>query len=589
MCSGDFAVQHGKNRSVPAAAARATGLPARISAIPGFMLDTKNSSVPQTDSASKALRSKGPIPAAIPVSVTGSRATEPAGQRELFAETTETVLLLSNGAVVRLSAAATPGQLLFLSNKKTGREVVCRVVKYKSSPSGGGYAELEFTEAAPGFWDGELPAGASRPRFPTSAEGFKAASDLGGTKPDVAAQGERPPDAAVPGLVGEAPANSSAAADARDEEASQQLLDEPHAAPPAGEGGAEIAFLQQQLESLLSGKTPASLSSRTERHLPAPDTSAVANALLKILDAAKATSPTGGEVAAEAAITVPAAGISVANTLFADSGASAAPETELDPNRLNPVSPGQELPSQRTSKLPPRPHYAPPTRPSAANKILRIGALAAGIMAAAGIAWHSRRAKTPPVDGTSTPARAATKSNQRAARSIPPRQISRPDGSAPPLEHIEAVKPRASLTTGADPETKDLDAEAAAELRRLKEAGSKNPEVSHATPAQSEAAERNLPASDPEAGDVQPAKVLKSVRAVAPPEATREYISGNVAIDAVVDETGHVTKMKVLSGPEVLRKAAMKALKEWQYQPATINGKPTPSHVIEKIQFWYEP
>jgi len=45
----------------------------------------------------------------------------------------------------------------------------------------------------------------------------------------------------------------------------------------------------------------------------------------------------------------------------------------------------------------------------------------------------------------------------------------------------------------------------------------------------------------------------------------------------------------VISGPQTLRNAAMDALKQYSYQPATQKGKPVSAHVNVTIQFWYEP
>jgi protein TonB len=53
----------------------------------------------------------------------------------------------------------------------------------------------------------------------------------------------------------------------------------------------------------------------------------------------------------------------------------------------------------------------------------------------------------------------------------------------------------------------------------------------------------------------------------------------------VVDETGKVTDMKVLSGNPVLRKAAMDGLRSWRYEPARLNGKPTATHIQVRINF----
>ena len=98
-----------------------------------------------------------PVALQVPVTVNGARAVEGSEKREPFSETTSTVLVLANGAVIRLSSSVAPGQLLFLTNEKTRKEVVCQVVKSKNHRSASGYVELEFTEPVLGFWGIRFP------------------------------------------------------------------------------------------------------------------------------------------------------------------------------------------------------------------------------------------------------------------------------------------------------------------------------------------------------------------------------------------------------------------------------------------------
>jgi protein TonB len=97
---------------------------------------------------------------------------------------------------------------------------------------------------------------------------------------------------------------------------------------------------------------------------------------------------------------------------------------------------------------------------------------------------------------------------------------------------------------------------------------------------------RNEPAAPiPVGGDVKPAKLLKSVQPVYPPMARSQHVSGNVQIDALIDADGNVGAMKVLSGPTLLRDAALQSLKQWKYQPAELDGKPTSMHLTVTLQF----
>ena len=52
-----------------------------------------------------------------------------------------------------------------------------------------------------------------------------------------------------------------------------------------------------------------------------------------------------------------------------------------------------------------------------------------------------------------------------------------------------------------------------------------------------------------------------------------------------IDATGKVTTMKAVSGPTLLHQAAMDALRQWKYQPATLDGKAVAMHLTVTIQF----
>src|SRR5262249_24514004 len=50
-----------------------------------------------------------------------------------------------------------------------------------------------------------------------------------------------------------------------------------------------------------------------------------------------------------------------------------------------------------------------------------------------------------------------------------------------------------------------------------------------------------------------------------PPEALAKGIQGTVVVEATLNERGVVTDARVLSGPEALRKAALKSVLDWHY------------------------
>jgi len=89
----------------------------------------------------------------------------------------------------------------------------------------------------------------------------------------------------------------------------------------------------------------------------------------------------------------------------------------------------------------------------------------------------------------------------------------------------------------------------------------------------------------PIGGDVKQARLLKSVPPIYPSTARTQHISGAVKIDALIDANGNVSSVTVLSGPGMLHQAALVAVKQWKYEPAQLNGKPTPVHLTVTVQF----
>jgi TonB family protein len=111
-------------------------------------------STPASDSSVK----QQPVALEVPVTVNGARSVDGSDKREPFSEATKTVLVFGTGAVIRLTSSVAPGQLLFLTNEKTKKEVVCQVVKSKNYRNVSGYVELEFTESVVGFWGMRFPS-----------------------------------------------------------------------------------------------------------------------------------------------------------------------------------------------------------------------------------------------------------------------------------------------------------------------------------------------------------------------------------------------------------------------------------------------
>jgi TonB family protein len=69
--------------------------------------------------------------------------------------------------------------------------------------------------------------------------------------------------------------------------------------------------------------------------------------------------------------------------------------------------------------------------------------------------------------------------------------------------------------------------------------------------------------------------LVRKVEPVYPEEARLARVSGKVIVEIVIDRTGHVTDAVVLESlPFGLSEAALDAVKQWVFEPATQNGSP---------------
>jgi hypothetical protein len=127
------------------------------------VLASAENSSSQVGTPAAGPRSAAPSnPIAHETEVVATGAHENAGKRELFKENTTTALVFPNGGVIRLSVPVASGQLIFLTNQQTRREVVAQVTRKRNNPSAGFYVELEFTEPAPDFWGIAFPEAAAQ-------------------------------------------------------------------------------------------------------------------------------------------------------------------------------------------------------------------------------------------------------------------------------------------------------------------------------------------------------------------------------------------------------------------------------------------
>jgi len=475
------------------------------------------------------------------VKASGAYPDKSAGAHELFTEETSSALVFENGGVIELSAAVAPGQLLFLANVETKREVVAQVKRKRTYKPTSCYVELEFAEPAPYFWGMEFSAAAAL--LPKDAKETEAAA-----------------------LVLSAEATA----------------DEPGEPPPAPTVE-EVQALKREVEAL--GRQPKLMptpAAGQQALVPAADPDAFPPLAAVEVPGTESNSNSGSDEAPGVALIV--------KSLPSEHARVPTQLTMAEPVQLPTPSLDftMSLPKAKR-RLRARGNFTPDFR----GGVLRLTLLTAALMVTvAGAVWHKHwipwksAGKKPSV---SVPAIA-----MNARTSLPPGS---PEAAR---EHSEFgntnVASDAPVTSPAMP---SQPAESSAQT--FASSGPvAQPVVRKTSPSTTLAGKRAMvrPAaraiSDPVVASavksvVVPPKLIKSVRAEASLEALRDFETGNVVIDAVVGTAGEVHFISVLSGPPSLRDAAVEATKQYRYEPATRDGQPVPAHVTISIRFRFEP
>ncbi|MGH9591050.1 MAG: energy transducer TonB [Terracidiphilus sp.] len=70
-----------------------------------------------------------------------------------------------------------------------------------------------------------------------------------------------------------------------------------------------------------------------------------------------------------------------------------------------------------------------------------------------------------------------------------------------------------------------------------------------------------------------------------PPIAREMRIEGTVILQANISKAGTIENLRVISGPELLRGAAMAAVRQWRYQPYPLKGEPLEVETTVNVQF----
>jgi protein TonB len=79
--------------------------------------------------------------------------------------------------------------------------------------------------------------------------------------------------------------------------------------------------------------------------------------------------------------------------------------------------------------------------------------------------------------------------------------------------------------------------------------------------------------------------LIAPIRPLYPPIARSAGVSGRVIVEAIISKTGGIDSLHVVSGPEMLRAAAMDAIRAARYRPFLLNGEPTDVQTTITVNF----
>ncbi|WP_213806779.1 energy transducer TonB [Granulicella sp. dw_53] len=79
--------------------------------------------------------------------------------------------------------------------------------------------------------------------------------------------------------------------------------------------------------------------------------------------------------------------------------------------------------------------------------------------------------------------------------------------------------------------------------------------------------------------------LMAPIRPVYPVIAKAARVEGTVVVEAVISKGGLIERLRVVSGPEMLRASAMEAIRAARYQPFKLNGEPTEVQTTITVNF----
>lgn len=80
-------------------------------------------------------------------------------------------------------------------------------------------------------------------------------------------------------------------------------------------------------------------------------------------------------------------------------------------------------------------------------------------------------------------------------------------------------------------------------------------------------------------------RILRQVNPAYPSMAVAAHLQGQVVIRMTIDAQGLPAQVEAVSGPQVFQEPAMRAARQWRFEPARQNGEPVPATFLLTLNF----
>lgn len=94
-----------------------------------------------------------------------------------------------------------------------------------------------------------------------------------------------------------------------------------------------------------------------------------------------------------------------------------------------------------------------------------------------------------------------------------------------------------------------------------------------------------VPSTQHVSSGVMQGMLIDKVAPTYPAIARASRTSGAVVLQATISRTGTIENLRVMSGPPMLRQAALDAVKQWRYRPYLLNGQPVEVETAVEVDF----